>query len=70
MGSRSITIYMDKKKVNNRACGIELSSVSNELMKTICDCIPINQEMYNDLLPNPMKPYRRMAGKLKRLHTY
>lgn len=61
-GNRSITIYMDKKKVNNKACSIELSPASNELIKKICDNIPITKQMYDELLPNPMKPYRRMAG--------
>jgi len=54
---------MDKKKVNSKACSIEVSSVSNELMKKICHSMPISKEMYDELLPNPMKPYRRMAGK-------
>lgn len=56
---------MDKKKVNCKACSIEVSAVSNELMKTICDNVPITKQMYDELLPNPMKPYRRMAGKYR-----
>lgn len=63
--TRSITIYMDKKQVNNKACSIEISSGSNELMTTICDNVLITKQMYDELLPNPMKPYRRMAGKFK-----
>lgn len=56
---------MDKKKVNSKACSIEMSSVSNDLMKKVCDNVPITKQMYDELLPNPIKPYRRMAGKLK-----
>lgn len=56
---------MDKKKVNSKACSIELSSVSNELITKICDKVPITKPMYDELLPNPLKPYRRMAGKSK-----
>lgn len=54
---------MNKKKINSKACSIEVSSVSNEIMKTVCECVPINKETYDGLLPNPIKPYRRMAGK-------
>lgn len=56
---------MDKKKVNNKACSIELSSVSNELITQICGKVPITKPIYDELLPNPLKPYRRMAGKSK-----
>lgn len=63
--NRSITVYMDKKKVSSKACSIEASSASNELMKTICDNVPITKQMYDELRPNPMKPCRRMAGNLK-----
>lgn len=54
---------MDKKIINSKACSIELSSVSKELIMAVCDKIPITQQMYEELLPNPMKPFRRMAGK-------
>jgi len=54
---------MDSKKINSKACSIELSSVSNDMIKKICDYVPITKQMYDELLPNPMKPYRRMAGK-------
>lgn len=63
--NRSITIYMDKKKVNNNSSSIEVSLTSNELMTKICDNIPITKQMYDELLPNPMKSFRRMAGKFK-----
>lgn len=56
---------MDKKKVSSKACSIEVSPASNELMKTICDNVPITKQMYDELRPNPMKPCRRMAGNLK-----
>ncbi|XP_025411649.1 3'-5' RNA helicase YTHDC2-like isoform X3 [Sipha flava] len=59
--NRSITIYMDKKKVNNNSSSIEVSLTSNELMTKICDNVPITKQMYDELLPNPMKPFRRMA---------
>lgn len=62
-GHRSITIQMDKKKVNNKACSIEVSVASNDIIEKICDNVPITKQMYDELLPNPMKPYRRMAGK-------
>lgn len=58
---------MDKKKVNSKSCSIEVSTVSNELMTTICDNVPITKQMYDELLPNPMKPYRRMAGTFRRV---
>lgn len=61
-GHRSITIKMDKKIVNSKACSIEVTAVSIDIMKKICDHIPITKQMYDELLPNPMKPYRRMAG--------
>jgi hypothetical protein len=63
--NRSITIYMDKKKVNNNSSSIEVSLTSNELMTKICDNVPITKQMYDELLPNPMKPFRRMAGKFQ-----
>lgn len=56
---------MDKKKVNSKACSIEMSLVSNDMMKKVCDNVSITKQMYDELLPNPMKPYRRMAGKFK-----
>lgn len=62
--NRSITVYMDKKKVSSKACSIEVSPDSNELMKTLCDNVPITKQMYDELRPNPMKPCRRMAGNL------
>lgn len=62
-GHRSITIQMDSKKVNNKACSIEVSEASNDIITKICDHVPITKQMYDELLPNPMKPYRRMAGK-------
>lgn len=55
---------MDKKKVNCNSCSIEVSLASSELMKRICDNVPISKQMYDQLLPNPMKAFRRMAGKL------
>lgn len=58
---------MDKKKVNSNSCSIEVSLASNELMKRICDNVPITKQMYDELLPNPMKPFRRMAGKFERV---
>jgi len=61
---------MDKKKVNNKACSIEISSISNELIKKNCNSVPISKEMYDELLPNPVKPYRRMAGKLQLLYKH
>lgn len=54
---------MDQKLVNSRAGSIEVSLASNELMKKLCDHVPITKQMYDELLPNPMRPYRRMAGK-------
>lgn len=56
---------MDKKILSSRACSIEICSDSNGLMTKICDNVPITKQMYDELLPNPMKPYRRMAGKYK-----
>lgn len=53
---------MNKKKVNSKASSIEVAAVSNDIMKKICDHVPITKQMYDELLPNPMKPYRRMAG--------
>lgn len=54
---------MDQKLVNSRAGSIEVSLASTELMKKLCDHVPITKQMYDELLPNPMRPYRRMAGK-------
>ncbi|VVC42041.1 Hypothetical protein CINCED_3A008693 [Cinara cedri] len=59
--TRSITVYMDIKKLNSNACSLEISLSSNELMTNMCDNVPITKQMYDELLPNPMKPYRRMA---------
>jgi len=58
---------MDSKKINSKACSIEISAVSNDIIKKVCDHVPITKQMYDELLPNPMKPYRRMAGKSKSL---
>lgn len=51
------------KKSDMRACDINVSSASNELMTKTCDNIVITRQMYEELLPDPMKPFRRMAGK-------
>ncbi|XP_050434677.1 3'-5' RNA helicase YTHDC2-like isoform X2 [Adelges cooleyi] len=69
---RYITIYKKKtknkfKKKNKKlsiidnAASVEISSISQEIITKTCDNIPITKQMYEELLPNPMKQFQRMA---------
>ncbi|XP_050524124.1 3'-5' RNA helicase YTHDC2-like isoform X2 [Daktulosphaira vitifoliae] len=59
--NRSITVYMNKTNIDNKAGNIAISPISKEIVTKICHSVPLTKEMYIELLPNPIKPFQRMA---------